>query len=70
MDEGNMHRMIEGIYRKGHIEFEQPIPLKDNTKIKVWIDTGQNPADTSDFGIYELGKKLDKIHIRDFAHED
>jgi predicted DNA-binding antitoxin AbrB/MazE fold protein len=65
-----MHQLIDGVYHKGHIEINKPIPLKDNTKIKVWIVTEKDKKQTSDFGVYEFSKDLDKINIRDFAHED
>jgi predicted DNA-binding antitoxin AbrB/MazE fold protein len=65
-----MHQLLDAVYHNGHIDIDKPIPLKDNTKIKVYIITDNDEKQSSDFGVYEFSKDLDKVNIRDFAHED
>jgi hypothetical protein len=65
-----MHQLVRGVYRKGHIDIDGPIPLKDNTPINFWIETESEKKDTSELGVYDLGKDLDNLNIRDLAYED
>jgi hypothetical protein len=65
-----MLQQLDGVYHNGHIDIDKPVQIKDNTKIKLWIMTEKKETQSSDFGVYEFSNNLDKINIRDFAHED
>jgi hypothetical protein len=68
MEVENMQQLIEGVYHDGHIDVKIPIPLKNNTKVKLWIITDNKKKKKP--GFYKLGKVFDKINIRDLAHEN
>ncbi len=74
-----MLNILEGLYHDGIIELKNKYPLKENCNIKLimvedsyQINTvTEDPKnDRIDFGIYKLGNSLDKVNIRDYAHEN
>ena len=64
-----MKQLVDGVYHNGHIDINEPLPLEESAKVKVLIMT-EDREQSAELGIYNLGKELDKINIRDFAHED
>ena len=64
-----MKQLVDGVFNKGHIDIDFPLPLDDNTKVKVLIMTNDTD-ETLELGTYKLGKSLDDVNMRDFAHED
>ncbi|OHD57213.1 MAG: hypothetical protein A2Y33_07410 [Spirochaetes bacterium GWF1_51_8] len=65
-----MRQLLEGVYHQGHIDIDSPVDLKENTRVKVLIVTDAEEKTEAELGVYDFGKKLDKVNIRDFAHED
>ena len=66
-----MHQLLEGIYKKGLIKLNKNPHLKENSHLKVWvIEQEDNNEKNIKFGSYKFPVNLDKVNIRDLAHED
>jgi|GEM_PF-6063317 len=66
-----MHKILEGIYKKGIIKLKKNPHLKDNSYLKILIiEQDYNKDKNIKFGSYKFPINLDKVNIREFAHED
>ena len=66
-----MHNILEGIYKNGSIKLKKNPHLKENSHLKIWIIVQKNDDKKNiKFGSYKFPVNLDKVNIRDFAHED